>query len=395
MNNDSMIDGIEKNNENGVENNNQRNELQHRKLQQEIEKGDLEILKLRNENAKIEAERQKIETEREKLQTNWFFRDLTLETVGKIVLGAGVMAFSYGLFIQPYFAGREEVLRNKNEKIQDRQEMLAKLNDSLNTEKAALKHENAVLDSNSAILANGLKYQALEKIRLDKELARGNTALMHMNDKYKAQSLQYSKLDDSIAMQKQRIRMVRENMKLIPEVQKLFLNLRKSLESLDSVRKIQRKYAVDFSFHRLVELYPDSMTIANACKWDIARCLNPLELLCNRLHIPKVDLEIFSYDVLCHYSLTELGLNTKTIYKQAFDNYMKNKEASNGRAVLMDVNTFEKYAEITSQSFMTTTGGYSLDERYFRIPFTGNVTVIMEPLINKMENYVLDILLSR
>src|SRR5690349_14162497 len=153
MNNYLMHDDLDKSNENGKTSNGQKDELEIRKLHQEVEKADLEILKLKNENAKIEAERLKIETEREKLQKNWFFRDLTLETVGKIVLGAGVMAFSYGLFIQPYFSGREEVLRNKNEKIQADQEVLTKLNDSLNREKTELKLKNAILDSNSEVLA--------------------------------------------------------------------------------------------------------------------------------------------------------------------------------------------------------------------------------------------------
>lgn len=121
----------------------------------ERQKKALELKKLAIELEKAEAEKEKVQIEVGRLKMHWFWQQTTFETIGKIILGAGVMAFSYGIFIQPYFTLKEA-------KLQTQIDSTTNLNKQLSNDKAYSEKMKLQSDSIKAVALAELEERKIE-----------------------------------------------------------------------------------------------------------------------------------------------------------------------------------------------------------------------------------------
>lgn len=123
----------------------------------EKRKKELEIQKLENENLKLRAERQKVIYETRILRKQGgLFMGVTFETLGKIILGAGSMAFAVALYIYPFFNLKQAELESATRVIQGQR-------DSLRSE---LDESKQILSNNEA----ALEKTKLEQIQLNESI---------------------------------------------------------------------------------------------------------------------------------------------------------------------------------------------------------------------------------
>ncbi|OZI09858.1 hypothetical protein BWI93_01520 [Siphonobacter sp. BAB-5385] len=177
---ENIIDNEEKNKDESYK---IKSDLEIDKIKKEIHKIELEnekILEEKNklvqEANKVKEESLKIRREREDLEKAWY-KKITAETLGKILLGASVMAFSYTLFVQPYFKWRED--------------KLSYLADSLKNELSNKRGELGLLNQKIDIQNEKLTYNKLESekiLRQNKILNKDNAKIKFNNNKLKVKA---------------------------------------------------------------------------------------------------------------------------------------------------------------------------------------------------------------